>query len=96
MSFYAGTQLVTADALIGAATKATRVFSIHIISGGTAGVVLLRNGQAVSGTTYVSKTGTISVGVTENFGESGYFFPAGCFCDIDANVTSCLVSYSQV
>lgn len=98
---FTGTQLVTADALVGPAqtggnTKGTRVFSIHIISGGGgAAVVSLRNGQTVSGAVWITETGTVSTGKTFNYGKYGILFPNGCFCDIDANTTSVAVQFEQ-
>lgn len=94
--YSAGSQLVTADAIVGSSGVPIRIFSMNILSGGTAGVVILRNGTTVSSTIYAQATAAvISAGNQVNFGEKGLFFPAGCFCDIDANVTSCLVTYAQ-
>lgn len=90
----AGTQLVTADIAVGRAGDACRVYSINIISGGTAAVVSLRNGSTVGGTIYITETGTISTGKTFDYGAYGFLFPSGCFVDVDANTTSVLVSYS--
>lgn len=91
-----GSQLVTADAVIGASGKATRVYSIHVIStGGGGAVVSLRNGTTASGTIYVTEEGTTSKGKTVAYGDTGLFFPGGCFADVDANTTSVLVEFSQ-
>lgn len=91
----AGTVLITADGAVGTAGAGTRVFFIHIISGGTAAVVSLRNGSAVSSTIYVTETGVVNTGSTKPYGANGIFFPAGCFCDVDVNTTSVLVSFEQ-
>lgn len=91
---FTGTQLVTADAAISTANKPVRIFSIHILSGGGgAAAVSLRSGGTVSGTVRVTETGTISTGKTFNYGKYGLLFEAGCFCDIDANTTSCAVQF---
>lgn len=90
----AGSQLVTADAAVGSSGVAVRVFAIHIISGGTAAIVSLRNGTSASATPYVTQTGTISTGATFTYGLQGMLFPAGCFCDVDVNTTSVLVTYA--
>lgn len=91
-----GTTLIgTTDAAVGTAGVSTRVFVIHIISGGTAAVVSLRNGATVSGTIYVTETGTISTGKTIAYGVNGITFPSGCFVDVDTNTTSVLVDYEQ-
>lgn len=92
---FGGTQSVTADILVGKAGLPTRVFAIHLISGGTASVVALRNGQTVSGTIWIQQTGTISTGKTFTFGQYGVLFPAGCFVDVDANISSCQVEFAQ-
>ena len=90
-----GSQLVTADGVLGISGQAKIVYSIHILSGGGGGgVVLLRRGTAVGDTIGISQTGTTSIGVTFNY-EGGMYFPAGCFVDVDANVTSVLVSYRE-
>ena len=88
-----GSQLVTADLAVGTSGKPIRVLSIHILSGGTGGVVKLRLGTAVTDTIWVQETGTANTGATFTYGKYGFLFSSGCFCDIDANVTSCLVEY---
>lgn len=89
-----GTQLVTADGVLGISAAPKYVYGLHIISGGTAAVVSLRNGTAVTDTIYVTETGTANKGIDFNFGE-GYHFPAGCFVDVDVNTTSVLVSFDE-
>ena len=91
-----GSQLVgTSDAAIGVSGNATRVFNIHILSGGTAAIVSLRNGTAASATAYLTETGTISTGKTFDYGTKGMLFPSGCFVDVDTNTTSVLVAFEQ-
>lgn len=93
---FTGTQLVTADAVVGTANMPVRIFSIHILSGGGgAAVVNLRAGAAVGGTIRIKETGTISTGKTFNYGKYGYLFETGCFCDVDANTTSVAVQFEQ-
>lgn len=90
------TQLVTADAVISASGKPVRVYSIHIISGGGGGaVVSLVNGTA-AGTATITETGTVSKGVTFNYGTCGHAFPAGCFVDVDTNTTSVAVAFERM
>ncbi len=90
-----GTQLVTADGIVGRSGKPVRVYHIHVISGaGGGGIVSLRNGSVVGATAWATVTGTASTGVTFDFGETGILLPAGCFVDIDANVTSVAVTFS--
>lgn len=96
MAGESGGQLVTSDIAVGTSGSPVRIYSIHILSsGGGAAVVNLRAGTAVSGTIRIKETGTISTGKTFNYGKNGFLFETGCFCDIDANTTSCLVNYSQ-
>lgn len=96
MQGFAGTQLVTSDGVVGVSGSPVRIFSIHILSsGGGAAVVSLRSGTAVSGTIRITETGTVSTGKTFTYGEYGYLFEAGCYCDVDANTTSVAVQYEQ-
>ena len=91
----AGTALITADAAVNTASVAVRVFAIHIISGAGGGaIVSLRSGGAVSGTIWVTETGTASTGKTFSYGLQGIWFPSGCFVDVDTNTTSVAVTYS--
>lgn len=95
-SWDAGVQLISADGVVGTSGKPVRVFTIHILSGGGgAAVVALRAGTAVGGTIQVQETGTVSTGKTFDYGMHGFYFPTGCFVDVDTNTTSVLVSYSQ-
>lgn len=94
----AGSVLATTAAgqAIGPSGAKVRVFSLHLISGGTAGIIKLYNGTSTSGTIYIQETaGTVSTGNDFSYGESGVLFPNGCFYEevIDANVTSTLISY---
>ena len=91
-----GSQLVTADLAVGVSGKPCRVFGMHAISGAGGGtVVSLRNGTTTSGTIYLTETGTASTGATFNYGPYGVLFPAGCFCDVGANITSALISFKM-
>lgn len=92
----AGTQLITADGVVGTSGQPVRVYAIHVIStGGGGAAIVLRNGTTTSGTIYIQHDGTTSKGTTDRFGTYGMTFPAGCFVDVDANTTSVLVTYSQ-
>lgn len=88
---WAGTVIRTSDGESTSAGVPTRVFMMHIISGGTAAVVNLKNNGA-SGTTYVTETGTVSTGKTFLYGVEGLFFPNGCYIDVDTNTTSATLS----
>ena len=83
------------DAQVGSSTKAIRVFAVNFTSGGTAGVLVLRNGTSASGTAFVTENGVISSGKTSQYGQTGILFPAGCFLDVDSNVTGGVVAFAQ-
>lgn len=94
--FNSGSQLITADGVVGTSGSATRIFNMHIIStGGGGAVVSLKSGTSSSGTVYITESGTTSTGKTFDYGPKGHLFPSGCFVDVDANTTSVLVSFSQ-
>ena len=90
-----GSALITADGVLGTADAPTRVFNIHIISGGTAGVVSLNSGDEVGDTAHITETGTASTGATFDYGTKGQVFAIGVFVNVDANVTSVKIAYSQ-
>lgn len=94
-TFGSGSVLITADGPVDVSGVPTRIYSIHIISGGTPAVVSLKNGTSSSATAWITETGTASTGATFRYGTYGALFPNGCFVDVDGNTTSVLVSYSQ-
>lgn len=83
------------DAAVGPSGKPIRVFSLNFLSGGTAGVLILRNGTSASDTVFVTENGVISSGKTVQYGQTGIFFPAGCFLDVDANVAGGVISFAR-
>jgi hypothetical protein len=90
-----GTQyFTTSDLALGTEGKPTRVFSVDFLSGGTASVVILRNGTTTGGENYVQLDGTISK-ATHWSDPAGKLFPKGCFVDVDANTAACSVSFIQ-
>lgn len=95
-SWDAGSQLITADGVLGTSGKAVRVFNMHVLSGGGgAAIPALRAGTAVGGAIQIQETGTVSTGKTFDYGMHGHYFPTGCFVDVDTNTTSVLIAYSQ-
>ena len=94
MNLKPGLQLVTADVAVGTSGKPIRVFSVHLISGGTASTGLLKNGTSTSGTLYLQVDGVASKSATLNI-SGGARFPNGCFFDADANITSAAVVYTE-
>lgn len=91
-----GYQVAVADAAVLSSGRAVVVYGVNFVSGGTAGVIILRNGTSTAGTAIVTLTGTISSGTTFDFGGNGIVFPAGCFVDKDANVSAFTVFFEAV
>lgn len=91
----AGVVRKTTDGVLGTSGAETRVFAIHLVSNEAASTVRLLNGTTDSGTEYLKETGVTGTGVTVNYGDKGILFPAGCYVDVDTNITSVLISYSQ-
>ena len=91
---FPGSQLVTASAAIGIAGKPKIIYAIHIISAGTLSVATIKNNGS-GGTTYIAESGTANKGVTFTYG-LGMFFPTDAYFTADGNLTSALVSYSEV
>lgn len=88
--------MATDGAVVGTSGKPIRVFSIAVLSGGTAGEVKLYNGTSTSGDLYIHEIcPVVSTSNQFNYGSAGILFPAGCFYDevVDANVTSTLVTF---
>lgn len=98
---FVGTQncTIAAGQAVGASGKATRVFFVHIISGGTAGEIKLFNDIAtIAANLFVQeKCSVVSTGNTISYGKEGILFPNGCFYSevVDANVTSTLIGFAQ-
>lgn len=92
-----GSVRLTADGAVGKSGKRTVVHSVVMLAGaGGAGVLVLRDGTADTGTVYVQEDGTAaSKTKTYNF-EGGLYFPTGCFFDKDTNTTAVVVNYEQL
>ena len=95
MANTAGSTQVTGDGSVGTSGNPIRVFTAHLISGGSAGSLVLRNGTDATGAEYIRETGVVSEGQTFIYGEHGILFPNGCFYDHNANNTSVLIAYAQ-
>ena len=92
MSGIGGSTVHAAPAQVIATSKAVRLFSVHIISGVSVGVVSLKSGGA-SGTIYVKETGTASTGKTIVYEPNGILFPEGLYLAEDTAPTSTTLSY---
>ena len=83
----------TTDQVVGRSGSPTRVFQITVLSDGTAGVSLLRNGTSTAGAIWVNPTNVINKTATVSFGEEGILFTSGCFADVDAHCIATLITY---
>lgn len=93
MAHGVGVQRVTADGVVGRSGLPVRVYEVTWLSDTTAGYVGLRNGTGTSSDLQFYLDGTASKTKTQAFRE-GLLFTDGCYCDIDANVTWAVVSYT--
>lgn len=98
MNLLPGIQQIVGDgdiALVSSvAGTPVRVFSVEVISGGTASTVLLFNGVAiVTANRYGQVDGIANKSVVINYA-GGKLFPNGCFVQTDANSAYVTISYS--
>ena len=94
MLYSSGSVQKTADASIGPAGKPVRLFAVNMLSGGTAGILVLRNGTSADNAVWVQETGVINTGKTVEYGPHGILFPNGCWYDDDSNFTSVTFEFS--
>lgn len=74
--------------------QGTRIFNIHLISGGTASVLNIANGQG--GTNWLKLTcPVVSTGNTFDFGINGVFFPLGAYATVDGNIVTAQIQCRQ-
>jgi hypothetical protein len=88
MQGFTGVEQYSSDNAVGPSGQAVRVWAVNMLSGATAGQLVLRNGTTDSGTIWVREVGTANTGKTVTYGEYGILFPSGCFYDDDSNFTS--------
>lgn len=88
-------QKVTADGDIGVAGRAKVVLGVHVVSGGGAGTVILRNGTSTGDTAVINCVGVPNEGSYFGFGD-GIVFPNGCYYDEDSGVSYALVIYREL
>lgn len=99
MNLLPGTQQIVGDGDIALVTtvagKPVRLFSIEVISGGTASTVILHNGVAiVASDNYGQVDGIANKSVVINYA-GGKRFPAGCFVQTDANSAFVVCTYTE-
>jgi hypothetical protein len=79
---------VTSDGVVGTSGKATRVYGISILSGGTGAVVAFYNATSATGNQLLTGTGTANKAVmVPDIPAEGILFPAGLYVDVDTNTT---------
>ena len=98
MNLLPGTQQIVGDGDIALVTSTAgtpvRVYSIEVISGGTASTVILHNGVAiVANDNYAQVDGIANKSVVINYA-GGKRFPNGCFVQTDANSAFVTVCYT--
>lgn len=87
----------TADGVIGISGQPVRIYGLQVTSGATAGRVKLYDGTDATGTLLLDADGEPSkTAAVPDMPSGGIYFPAGCFADIDANVTAVVADYEQV
>jgi len=86
---------LTADSAVGTSGKPIRLFAVNMLSGGTAGQLVLRNGTSDSASIWIREVGTANTGKTVEYGKHGILFPEGCFYDDDPNFTGVTFQYSE-
>ena len=98
MNLVPGVQRITADGSIGPTTtgkvRPIRLFSVSLISAGSASTLTLRNGTDSSATAFEQVDGTASESVTKNYA-GGLRFPDGLYADVDANISYATFSYTE-
>ena len=94
MNLMIGTQRSTADAQVGAGSRPCRVYWIHLVSGGTASTTSLENATGTGGDDYIQVDGKANESVTLNFA-GGVLFPEGCYMNTDANISYCVIGFSE-
>lgn len=88
-----GTKQLTASGEVGTAGRPIRVYSITVLSGGSAGTSTLKNNGS-SGTTYFTYLcSQVSADNLFTFGAKGMLFPNGCYWTKDGNSTDIKVNY---
>ena len=90
-----GAVSVTANSVIGTSGRPIRIFAVNMLSTGTAGELILRNGPAITDTIWVREQGVIDTGNTVDYGKEGILFPAGCYYEDDGNFTAVTIQYAE-
>ena len=92
---YSGSVSLTANSVVGTSGKPIRLFAVNMLSTGTAGELILRNGPAITDDIWVREQGTIDTGKTVEYGTYGILFPKGCYYEDDGNFTEVIFQFSE-
>jgi len=90
-----GSESHTADSVVGTSGKPIRLWAVNMLSGGTVGELVLRNGTSATAAIWVREIGTVSTGKTVEYGHEGILFPLGLFYDDDSNFTGVTFQFSE-
>lgn len=90
-----GAEQHTVDSAVGVSGRAIRLWAVNMLSGGTAGQLVLRNGTTDTDPIWVREVGTVSTGKTVTYGDEGILFPDGLFYDDDSNFTSVTFQFND-
>lgn len=92
----AGAARIAASGVLGVSGKSVRVFGYTMRSGsGGSGSVQLFSGTDNTGNERWKGTGNTDDGALVVFPAAGKFFPAGCYVQIDGNVSYVEFDYNQ-
>lgn len=67
-----------------------RILHIHLISGATASVIKISDGQ--TGAIKIQETGSFSTGADFDYGPHGITFPNGAYVTVDVNIVSAAIT----
>jgi len=90
-----GAESHTADSVVGTSGNPIRLWAVNMLSAGTAGQLVLRNGTADTDAIWVREVGTVSTGKTVTYGQEGLLFPNGLFYDDDSNFTGVTFQFNE-
>lgn len=92
----AGSVRITASGVVGVSGKSMRIFGFTMRStGGGPGVVTLYNGTSTGGTEKYVLNGNPDASADKVFAAEGKHFQAGCYADLDTNVSYVDFDYIQ-
>ena len=72
------------------------VYGVTIVSDGTPGLLIMRNGINADADVLLTFTGVANSSFDIPWPDIGAVFPNGCYLDIDGHVTSVTVSFERI